>query len=249
MEYIFEREAKNYEDLASGRVLYNAQGTTAFPVRLASEIVQRCFRILEHKGEQGPYSVYDPCCGGAYLLTVIGLLHGNRISAVYGSDINPEALRTAEKNLSLLTANGLNNRKEQIQEYVRQYGKSSHREALKSTDRLTGNVANSRIGNVTLFQSDITQQAAPEAIEPKNGVNLIITDLPYGDIVTWESESADPLARLFDNAYERLLPGRSVLAVVADKSQKLQHGKFRRIQYAKVGKRQFGIFEPLPRTD
>lgn len=77
MEYLFEKSKKNYEDLASGNVLYNAQGIASFPVRLTSEIIQRCFDLLQKKGGIRPYSMYDPCCGGAYLLTVIGFLHGD----------------------------------------------------------------------------------------------------------------------------------------------------------------------------
>ncbi|RJX37512.1 hypothetical protein D3P09_21250 [Paenibacillus pinisoli] len=38
MKYLHEKYDHNYEDFASGRVLYNAHGTTSFPVRLASEI-------------------------------------------------------------------------------------------------------------------------------------------------------------------------------------------------------------------
>lgn len=53
MEYIYESAQRSYEDFASGRVLYNAQGTTSFPVRLASEIAQRCFQLLEKKGYTG----------------------------------------------------------------------------------------------------------------------------------------------------------------------------------------------------
>jgi 23S rRNA (guanine2535-N1)-methyltransferase len=41
MEYRYTAERQNYEDFASGRVLYNQKGTTAFPVRLASELYQR----------------------------------------------------------------------------------------------------------------------------------------------------------------------------------------------------------------
>jgi len=54
MKYRFEVERKDYSDFASGRVLYSAPNTTAFPVRLASEIVQRAFDILESKGGQRP---------------------------------------------------------------------------------------------------------------------------------------------------------------------------------------------------
>ena len=49
MKYRFETKKRDYSDLASGRVLYNAPNTTAFPVRLASEIVQRAFDILQNK--------------------------------------------------------------------------------------------------------------------------------------------------------------------------------------------------------
>ena len=74
MEYIYE-SAQRYEDFASGRVLYNAQGTTSFPVRLASEIAQRCFQLLEKKGYRGRIPCSIPR-GGAYLLTVVGLRTG-----------------------------------------------------------------------------------------------------------------------------------------------------------------------------
>lgn len=65
MSYMFEMEDKNYEDFASGRVLYNQHGTTSFPARLGSEIFLRCEQFLYKAGVDGPYSIYDPCCGGA----------------------------------------------------------------------------------------------------------------------------------------------------------------------------------------
>ena len=42
MEYKFASERTNYTDLASGNVFYSLPGHPAFPVRLASEIYQRC---------------------------------------------------------------------------------------------------------------------------------------------------------------------------------------------------------------
>ncbi|SEO13969.1 hypothetical protein [Paenibacillus sp. OV219] len=242
MEYKYERNKENYEDFASGRVLYNAQGTTAFPVRLASEIVQRCFQVLEAKGSKGPYSIYDPCCGGAYLLTVIGLLHNDRIQRIYASDINADVLGIAEKNLSLLTVTGINKRKEQIKEYIRLYNKASHISALESAERLSSCIAGSNMESVTAFQSDVT---ASDNKVIHNRVNIVITDLPYGDIVTWRSDSSDPLVDFFDSVYDLLEPTHSVLAVIADKSQKLKHEKFRRIEFVKIGKRQMALFEPI----
>lgn len=243
MEYHFETAGRNYEDFASGRVLYNAQGTTAFPVRLASEIAQRCIGLLESKGASGPYSVYDPCCGGAYLLTVIGLLHGGRMNRIYASDSNEEVLGIAGKNLSLLTSVGLSRRKAELNKLIELYGKASHREAVASADRLGVLLAGSSIESVETFPADITKPG--QVPEQCRDVNLVITDLPYGDIVSWSGDSADPVNDLFELAHERMEPSRSVLAIIADKSQKLKHDKFKRLQSVKIGRRVFGIFEPI----
>ncbi len=243
MEYLFETVDRNYEDFASGRVLYNARGTTAFPVRLASEIAQRCMGFLESKGVSGPYSVYDPCCGGAYLLTVIGLLHGGRVNRIYASDVNADVLGVAYKNLSLLTPQGLGERRAELNKLIELYGKASHRDAVASADRLGDFLADSNIESVETFPADITKPG--EVPERCRDLNLVITDLPYGDIVSWTGDSADPVNDLFELAYERMAPSRSVLAIIADKSRKLRHDKFKRLQSVKIGKRVFGIFEPI----
>lgn len=245
MEYLFETSARSYEDFASGRVLYNAQGTTAFPVRLASEIAQRCFRLLEGKGDNGRYSVYDPCCGGAYMLTVIGLLHGNRIKSIYASDSNADVLGIADKNLSLLTTDGLTRRKAELLKLIELFGKPSHRDAISSADRLSGLLANSSIESIATFAADITKHGQTTKQELCRNLNLVITDLPYGDIVSWTGDSVDPVNDLFELVHERMEPSRSVLAIISDKSQKLKHDKFNRIQTIKVGKRVVGIFEPI----
>ena len=100
MKYRFEIEAKNYEDFASGRVLYNRPGATAFPVRLGSEIIQRCLERVRERHGKGRLTLYDPCCGGAYLLTTIGFLHGQEFSKIYASDIDEAMLELAMDNLS-----------------------------------------------------------------------------------------------------------------------------------------------------
>ncbi|MBO9598148.1 MAG: hypothetical protein J7559_10080 [Cohnella sp.] len=244
MEYLFEKVDRNYEDFASGRVLYNAQGTTAFPVRLASEIAQRCMGFLERRGVSGPYSVYDPCCGGAYLLTVIGWLHGSRIKRMFASDSNTDVLGVADKNLSLLTPEGLSKRKYELNKLIELYGKPSHREAVVSADRIGALLAGSGIESVETFRADITKHG--QSPERCRDLNIVITDLPYGDIVGWTGDSEDPVNDLFELAYAKMEPSRSVLAVIADKSQKLRHDKFKRLQSVRIGKRAFAIFEPIP---
>jgi hypothetical protein len=108
MPYQFATESRDYSDLAAGRILQNFPGHPAFPIRLASEIFQRCLPILAK--ENIPVSVYDPCCGGAYLLTTLAYEHWSQIHTIIGSDIDTDALNLAERNLSLLTLDGLDQR-------------------------------------------------------------------------------------------------------------------------------------------
>ncbi|GAB6927060.1 hypothetical protein JCM10914A_10430 [Paenibacillus sp. JCM 10914] len=245
MEYLYESVQRSYEDYASGRVLYNAHGTTSFPVRLASEIAQRCFHILEQKGAGGPYSLYDPCCGGAYLLTVLGLMHGQRFSSVIGSDVNPEVLAIANKNLSLLTHQGLDHRIGQLQELFERYHKPSHQEALQSAARLKVLLDRSRLEDASCYPADITDSQSQAALNRPAGIHMVITDLPYGDIVSWHGGSGEPVREFFEQIHPMLDPGHSVVAVIADKGQKLRHDRFKRLQQFKAGKRQVAILEPV----
>src|SRR5215210_5047561 len=103
MPYRFARERVDYSDFASGRVLYSLPGRTAFPVRLADEIFQRCLALRPPEARDGPLTLYDPCCGGATLLTTLGFLHGPKLAALIGSDADPDAVALAERNLALLT--------------------------------------------------------------------------------------------------------------------------------------------------
>lgn len=243
MEYMFEKTPMNYEDYASGRVLYNARGATAFPVRLASEFAQRGFRLLEERGCAGPYTLYDPCCGGGYLLTVIGLMHGRRLRAVYGSDIDKDKLAVAASNLSLLTVEGMERRAAQLRELDAAYGKPSHREALVSLAKLDGARRHAAIEKTELFAADATD---PGALAGKAaGVNLVMADLPYGELAEWRTDTADPAEALLSNLLNVLDPAHSIVIIVADKQQKLRHDRYRRLQHIKVGKRQAALFEPI----
>jgi 23S rRNA G2445 N2-methylase RlmL len=244
MQYLYEPAASDYEDFASGRVLYHAPGATGFPVRLAGEIIQRCFARLEARCHGGPYAVYDPCCGGGYLLAVAALLHGHRLNRIYASDIDPDLVKVAERNLSLLTPEGMRQRQEQLRQLFDAYGKPSHRDALDSSERLAERIERLRLEETVCFRRDIT---APDGDRIPKRVHIVLTDLPYGQLARWEGESAAPLDRFFENVAESLEPGRSVVTVVADKHQKLKHDRFRRVQHFKIGKRQVALFELIDR--
>lgn len=245
MEYRYAADAPR-EHFASGRVLYNAKGAAPFPVRLADEIVQRCFRLLEERGISGPYAIYDPCCGSGYLLTVIGLLHGGRISTVLASDIDAMMIETARRNLSLLTKEGMQSRIAQLRELYEQYGKPSHRDALESAAVLDAYRTRAAVSTIEVLPADITAGPPPFLRDGEIGpVHLVIADLPYGNLTGWRSESADPAGRMLDHLHALLQPGASVAAVIADKSYKLRHDRYRRLKLLKAGKRQIALFEPL----
>lgn len=249
MEYKYEKERGNYEDFASGRVLLNAPGTTAFPVRLASELYLRARERLLGKGAPERLTVYDPCCGGAHLLATIGILHGSGLKRLIGSDVDPNAVRLAQRNLDMVNENGLAERVEQLREMHRQFGKASHAEAAESGLRLKEMVERRGFAiETSTFQADATGDGnalAGHALSAAgSGIDLVITDLPYGAVTGWSSRSDDPVGALLDNLLPLLAP-HAVVVVVADKKQAVRSDRYRRLEKQPIGKRQFVVLEPL----
>jgi len=240
MPYLFATQDQPYTDFASGRVIYNLPGAPAFPVRLASEMFQRAQALLPGVPR---LAVYDPTCGGAYHLTALGLLHGAHIGAILASDVDGAALETARRNLNLLTPAGLDRREAELRALLEQYGKDSHREALRS---------------VALFRQHL-EQAAPIATRtfPANAldagqiatglagqpVDLVLADVPYGHLSAWSAAaggSESPLWYMLD-ALLAVLPDHAVVAVATDKSQKAAHAGYRRLDHFQVGKRRVAL--------
>lgn len=110
MEYKYTQK-NNFEDFASGRVIYHIGGEPTFPVRLILEIYERC---LQYSKKKRNITLYDCCCGGAYMLTILGLLKSETISKIYGSDIDPKRIKLAEDNLGLLTKSGISKRRGEL---------------------------------------------------------------------------------------------------------------------------------------
>lgn len=238
MKYRFAVEKEDYTDFASGRVLYSAPGTTGFPVRLASEIIQRAFAILSEQGQRGPYTIYDPCCGGGFLLATIGFLFPERVAELIASDVDGQALEIARKNLSLLTPEGLAARRRELEGFALAFGKESHHGALSSLERLQDLLGKRRIP----FRCDL-RDITDLGPFPVQDVDIIITDIPYGQLASWRGEGADPLDRLFANC-RRALHSQGVLVVVANKGPKLLHSAFERREHFRRGKRQIAFFQP-----
>lgn len=226
MNYLY-CPAGNYEDFASGRVLHGAKGIPNFPVRLIAEIFGRAMAVSNKKDH---LIVYDPCCGGAYSLTIIGFFNGDHIEKIYGSDISNDMIECACKNLDLLTYDGLDRRRSELERLYKEYGKDSHREAIQSVENMRIKLGREIASEA--FVADCTK-ALPD-IKP----DIIITDIPYGNLVDWGGEGE--INAMMESLYD-IADKDTILAISMDKSQKITSEKWQRIAKQNIGKRRFEI--------
>jgi len=246
MQYHYAPD-RNFEDFASGRVFYTRPGQTAFPVRLTSEIFQRCLAHWQKAGGQDLCTIYDPTCGGAYWLVVLAFLHWDKISAIYASDVDGEVIKLAERNLFLLTPQGLARRITEIEWMRSAYGKASHAGALESAyrfrDQLTVHFQNRAIFT-HVFQANSTDKDDIRRGIQDLPVDIVLADVPYGWHSVWRGpESGMQQTHTWQmlDAVSTILSPTAIVAIVADKREKIQHGRYQRLERFQVGKRQIAI--------
>jgi hypothetical protein len=261
MEYKFTPAGENYAPYASGGVFYSAPGHPAFPVRLAVEVFRRCLHWRVAAGVQpGPCVLYDPCCGGAYHLATLPWFNWEHIAAIYASDIDADALAVAARNMALLTPDGMELRVAELGAMHRQWGKASHAEALEYAHLLQARLGALAAGTeghtipTRLFCADATDAAAVRAGLAGATVDIVLTDLPYGQASQWQFSAAPkqvlpagegtPAERLLAALLPALAPG-AVVAVAANKGEKIGHAAYRRLERLSVGKRQIVVLHPL----
>lgn len=231
---------ENYEDYSSGRVLYGAPMATNFPVGLAIDIYKKCSEYLNKKGNHGPYKIYDPFCGVAYSLTVLGFFNGKNIKEIIASDVDKTTLEFARKNLSLLSIKGIDNRIKELKKFINEYKKDSHREAHVSAEKLKKITNELSIKKVVEFQFDILGSTLlPKYVDK---IDMVITDVPYGKLTNWVglNKEENPV-QIFLNKIKDRLNDNSVVAIVLNKKQAISFEGYTKIKSFKLGKRKVVI--------
>ncbi|QYC45966.1 23S rRNA (guanine(2535)-N(1))-methyltransferase [Nonomuraea coxensis DSM 45129] len=240
MSYRHATVRTDYRDLASGSVLHSAAGFPAFPVRLASEIFQRALVL---RGDDRPAVVWDPCCGSGYLLTVLALLHRDRIASVLASDLDPEALSLAERNLALLSRAGLETRAADLEARSARFDKAAYGSAAQAARRLAveldaagGDVPHA-VRQADVFDTDQLQRALGH-----RAPDIVITDVPYGEQTQWRGRGATAGVTGMVDALTAVLPHGSVIAVTArGRKIPLDHGPRPQGSF-KIGTRAVALF-------
>ncbi len=241
MPYQFAADRENYADYAGGKVFHSLPGYPAFPVRLVSEMFQRCLAVRAAHGLSGRCTLYDPCCGGAYHLSTLAYGHWDDLEMLIGSDVDEQALTLARRNFALLTLRGLDDRIAEIETLLKQYGKLSHAEALESAQSLRA-----RLRQLTqahdlqthLFHADVMRsQTLQEGLDGRR-IDIVLTDVPYGQHTTWHiADTARPPVWQMLESLRPLLTPDAIVAVASDKSQKTTHADYRRVAHFQIGKR------------
>jgi hypothetical protein len=253
MPYRFASERADYSDFASGRVFRSLPGRTAFPVRLADEIFQRCLALRPAATRDRPVVLYDPCCGGASLLCSVALLHWPSIAQIVASDADQDALALAGRNLALLTPEGVAARRREIEGLRATYGKESHADAERSAERLEARIlalARTHPLPTRLFLADALDPTSLSTHLETRSIDVVMADLPYGQQTRWIGDQHDqgspsahdqppgttPAWRLLKALWPVLATG-AVLAIVSDKSQRVRHERYAPAGTFQIGKR------------
>jgi len=154
----------------------------------------------------------------------------------------------AERNLGLLTPAGMERRSREISAMVRLYDKDSHKGALESITRMQEQV--NQLNAVRPIQTRVFRANATDATSLRMGlqdtfIDMVITDIPYGNHSQWEQTQAEDPVHAMLEALSAFLSPKSILVLASDKQQKIAHEKYKRLEKLQIGKRQILFLEPL----
>ncbi len=167
-----------------------------------------------------------------------------------GSDIDEKIISLANQNLGLLNITGLEKRIGEISKFVDLYNKESHKDALASANNLKIKLSSYPHESKVLskvFQADATDSKTILQNVKIKSVDIVFTDIPYGQHSHWQNLNSDELYDpiwLMLNALIEILSPSSIVAIVSDKKQKVAHKNYQRVEQFQIGKRRVVILKP-----
>lgn len=227
-------EDQDFSDYACGRVLRGGAGMPNFPARLALELYGRG---ASHLPADAEIVLWDPCCGSGYLLTVAALRGQPVPRCVLASDIQEGAVSLARENLALISAEGRAARQEALRAHLQEFGRESYALALESLDRIGAQCVGRQV-ETEVRVHDVLAGGQPFDRRP----NLVVTDVPYGCLVSWQGERAE-LGQYLLQALAPALDAGAVAVVCMDKKQRVCSDGYVRLEKEQIGKRRFEIYQ------
>src|SRR5262249_16012133 len=154
-----------------------------------------------------------------------------------------EVIPLATRNLSLLTLVGVDARIAQMAQLYEQFGKPSHAQALESARRLRALVQHYQQLHPMQnrhFLANALRAADLRSHVAGGSVDLIMTDLPYGQRTSWvagESPAVvgDPVWQLLE-ALRALVVPTTVIALTSLKQDYIAHESYERLEQWRIGK-------------
>ncbi len=239
MSYRYALLDEDHSDLSPGAVLHSAPGFPAFPVRLASEMFLRARAIQS----SGPASVWDPCCGSGYLLTVLSFLHRAGLRSVFGSDVDVAALAVAERNLALVSEGGLAARSEELLHRAALFDKPSYAAASAAAQRLCRalEAAGGSLPHATAVADVFDPGRLHTALDGRRP-DLVITDVPYGERTAWAGPLCGTGIAGMLRSLATVLDGDAVIAIATRGRKAPASGRARPLSWFRVGTRVVALF-------
>ena len=242
-QYRFATLKHDYSLYSSGVVVRTGFGRPGFPIRLAAEIVQTCVSLREkYFGPLNrPAVIYDPCCGSAFLLSIIALYFWGEVGTVIGSDVDDHALMIAKENLRSLNISRLRDRIS-----VLQSAKPSTGNRLTLDDTFALNELYRRLDAFPhelihkVFRAD-----ASNVLEIDSGLqgakpDFVIADVPYSHISSWKGSLGimhrSQVTQLLCAVAIGLLP-TTIVAIISRKDEIISAPHYRKLGTFKLGKR------------